>query len=558
MAGYCCIHHVNMINSPQEGLFGRRGHGTSRYRTVKSERVAERTLRAVDAAATRLYGWRYNPLHQSGTIAFAMLLVLIVTGLYLLVFYRVSAPWSSVERLVNDPWLGRWIRSLHRFASDAMVIAVVIHAFRMFAQARSWGPRALAWISGVVLLLFVFVSGWTGFVIVWDTFGARLAIEGARLFDALPVLSEPVRRIFSGERPIPGAFFFINLFLHVAIPLGVAAGLWVHVSRVARPMLFPPRQLSVALIGGLTLLAILWPAPLPPEANPFELATSTPNDVVYSFWLPWSERLPAWVGWAAASLTFLAAVAVPRIMRRPREGTWAPSFVDERLCTGCNQCPQDCPWEAIAMQARTDDRPTLVAHVNPALCVSCGICAGSCAPMGVGPSLRTGRDQVSAVRELTSDLPLPDETPLVAMVCANTPPDHRIALERAGATIHLLTCTGNLHTSAVELALRGGAGGVIVFSCPPRDCRGREGPKWLEQRVYHDREAELQPRVDRRRVRLATAAAGDLAGTLHSFESFRRDILSLAVPSTDLDETDVVCEPKPVLTGKRSRWLFRV
>jgi ferredoxin len=337
---------------------------------VKSERIAERALRAIDAAATRMYGWRYNPLHQSGTIAFAMLLVLIVTGLFLLVFYRVSAPWASVERLVNDPWLGRWIRSLHRFASDAMVIAVVIHAFRMLAQARSWGPRALAWISGVVLLLFVFVSGWTGFVIVWDTFGARLAIEGARLFDALPVLSEPVRRIFSGERPIPGAFFFINLFLHVAIPLGVAAGLWIHVSRVARSMLFPPRPLAVALIGGLTLLAILWPAPLPPEANPFALATSTPNDFVYSFWLPWSERLPEWAGWAGASLTFVAVLTVPRIMRRPREGTWAPTFVDERLCTGCNQCPQDCPWEAITMQARTDDRPTLVAHVNPALCVS--------------------------------------------------------------------------------------------------------------------------------------------------------------------------------------------
>lgn len=522
---------------------------------MKSERVAGRALRAADAAATRLYGWRYNPLHQSGTIAFAMLLVLIATGLYLLVFYRVSAPWSSVERLVNDPWVGRWIRSLHRFASDAMVIAVVVHAFRMFAQARSWGPRALAWVSGVVLLLFVFVSGWTGFVIVWDTFGARLAIEGARLFDALPVLSEPVRRIFSGERPIPGAFFFINLFLHVAIPLGVAAGLWIHVSRVARPALLPPRQLSVALIGGLTLLAILWPAPLPPEANPLTLVTSTPNDFIYSFWLPWSERLPEWVGWTGASLVFLAAVAMPRIMRRPREGAWAPSFVDERLCTGCNQCPLDCPWEAIAMQPRTDGRPTLVAHVNPALCVSCGICAGSCAPMGVGPLLRTGRDQLNAMRELTRDFPATDQTPVVAMVCANAPLDHRIALGRAGATIHLLSCTGNLHTSAIELALRGGAAGVIVFSCPPRDCRGREGPKWLEQRVYHDREAELQPRVDRRRVRLATSAAGDLAGTLAAFEAFRRDLRALAAEHVEsLEPDDLVCEPQPVGAVRSKAW----
>ncbi|MBW7933187.1 MAG: cytochrome b N-terminal domain-containing protein, partial [Gemmatimonadaceae bacterium] len=164
------------------------------------ERPALRPLRAADAAATRLYGWRYHPLHQTGTIAAALLALLIVTGLYLLVFYRVGAPWQSVARLQADPFLGRWIRSLHRFASDAMIVAVVLHAWRLFAQARAWGPRALAWSSGVILLAVLFVSGWTGYVMVWDSFGAELAVGGARLFDALPVLSEPVRRIFAGDQ----------------------------------------------------------------------------------------------------------------------------------------------------------------------------------------------------------------------------------------------------------------------------------------------------------------------------------------------------------------------
>ena len=114
------------------------------------------------------------------------------------------------------------------------------------------------------------------------------------------------------------------------------------------------------------------------------------------------------------------------------------------------------------------------------------------------------------------------------------------------------------HSSAVELALRGGAAGVIVFSCPPRDCRGREGPKWLEQRTYHDREAELQPRVDRRRVRLATAAAGDLEGTLHAFDSFRREIQALEISSAVDGEIDSLCEPQPVLAAKeKSWWPFR-
>jgi ferredoxin len=517
---------------------------------LKAERLAERALRGLDAGFNRLHGWRYNPIHQSGPMVFVLLLVLIVTGLYLLVFYRLSAPWASVQRLVADPWLGRWMRSLHRFASDAMVIFAVIHAFRMFAQARSWGPRALAWVSGAGLLLLVFVSGWTGFVIVWDTFAARLAIAGAVLFDALPILSEPLLRIFSGERPIPGAFFFINLFLHVAIPLIVAAGLWIHVSRVARPTLLPPRVLGVAVVGGLTLLSIVLPAPLPPEANPLELATHVPGDLVYGFWLPWTERAPAWASWTAATGTFFVALLIPRLMRRARVGEWAPSVVDERLCTGCNQCPQDCPWGAITMLPRTDDRPTLVAHVNSDLCVSCGVCAGSCAPMGVGPAGRTGRDQLEAVRMLVKAFDADPAPDIIAIVCKNAPPSHLRTLRQAGATVHPVKCTGNLHTSAVELALRGGAAGVIVFSCPPRDCRGREGPQWLEQRMYHDREAELQARVDRRRVRLATAAPGELAGTVQSFEAFRREVLLIAPPVTGgLDDLEVECDPTPVTAG---------
>lgn len=525
-----------MINSPQEALF------PTPLPVRRLERLAAGALRWLDAACTRLYGWRYHPLHQSGPVAFGFLLLLILTGLYLLVFYRVGAPWASVQRIDADPFLGRWIRALHRYASDGMVIAIAVHAVRMVAQARSWGPRTLAWLSGVVLLLFVFISGWTGFVMVWDTFGAQLAIAGARLFDALPVLSEPVRRIFAGDRPIPSAFYFINLFLHVAVPLGVAGGLWIHVSHLSRPVLLPPRTLAVALLAALVLLSIAAPPVLPPEANAFVTPSSVPTDLFYAFWLPWAERLPSWAGWTGALLTTAAALAVPALTRRPRRGHWAPSVVDERTCTGCAQCPQDCPWGAIAMQPRSDGRETLVAHVDSSLCVSCGICAGSCAPMGVGPATRTGRDQVADIR--AAALAWGDQSPLVVLACENAAPSQLELLRRQGALVRPLTCAGNLHTSVIELALRGGARGVMVFSCPPRDCRGREGPKWLEQRVYHDREAELLPRVDRRRVRLATMAVGDPDGTREALAAFARDLEVLGRPAAGgLAEPEAVCEP---------------
>jgi len=116
-----------------------------------------------------------------------------------------------------------------------------------------------------------------------------------------------------------------------------------------------------------------------------------------------------------------------------------------------------------------------------------------------------------------------------------------------GAHVHLVPCVGNLHSSVVELFIRSGAPGVVVCGCPPRDCLGREGPKWLHERLFNDREAELQPRVDRRRVRTATLAPGDLAGTVAAFEQFTRELAALAPPQPEWD-TDIndLCDPVPL------------
>lgn len=509
------------------------------------ERFALRLTRALDAACHRLLGWRWNPLHQSGALACLLLVLLIVTGLYLIFFYRVGSPWESVQRLQDQWWLGRWMRGVHRLASDLLIVASVVHAVRMFAQARSWGPRTMAWVSGLTLLLFAFVSGWTGFVMVWDRFGGTLAIAGARMLDSLPLLSEPVVRIFIGDRPVPGAFFFINLFLHVAIPLGMAGGLWLHVSRLARASVLPPHRLSVAVMAGLLAVVLLAPFPLDARFDPMRHSGAVPLDLFYAFWLPLADRLPAALAWTGAVLTFATAVMIPWVTRQARVGTWAPSQVDPGYCTGCAQCPQDCPWDAITMVPRAAPDPArseLVALVDPAACVSCGICAASCAPMGVGPPGRTGRDQMIRTRALVESFDV-DRGRIVAIACENAAPAHLATLERAGAVVYPVSCTGNVHSSVVEVTLRKGASGVILYSCPPRDCRGREGPKWMEERLYHDREAELQARVDKRRVATATMVIGDASATLAALSDFQARLQALAPPVPHQDgEPEPMCE----------------
>ncbi len=114
-----------------------------------------------------------------------------------------------------------------------------------------------------------------------------------------------------------------------------------------------------------------------------------------------------------------------------------------------------------------------------------------------------------------------------------------------------IPCWVNLHPSVVDLLIRGGAAGGIVYGCPPRDCVGREGPKWLVERLFHDREAELQPRVDRRRVQVATMAAGDLAGTLAAHEQFAKAVEAIA-PTVPEPDPLLEQECAVALTGEES------
>ena len=109
-----------------------------------------------------------------------------------------------------------------------------------------------------------------------------------------------------------------------------------------------------------------------------------------------------------------------------------------------------------------------------------------------------------------------------------------------------MDCVGSLHTSVIELHVRAGSGGVLVLGCPPRDCWNREGPKWLSERVYRDREAELQARVDRRRVRIAYADVHDGPATRAIIRAFAEELDLLDHPAADATlDIDAVCEPVP-------------
>lgn len=499
--------------------------GTSARETLPAYgRPLAAAFAALDALFDRAYGSRWNPLHQSGPLVVALMLVASATGVYLLFVYRIGAPYESMRDIQADVWAGRWLRALHRYSSDAAVAFVVLHALRMMAEGRTWGPRVLAWVTGLLLTAATLVVGWTGYVLVWDAHGLVLGAAGARLIDSLHVLSSPIGRIFGGEAAAPSSFFFLNLFIHMSLPLVMALLLWVHTLRLARSRWLPERRVWVAATLALAALSIAAPATLGPAADGLALGNRAAYDVFYTAWVPIAERLSPAAAWAASIAIALAPLSVPLWWRPRREARGEPSRHNPLACTGCGQCAADCPFEAIAM---VPDATGRVAHplasVNASRCVSCGLCAGSCDQLAIGPPSRDGHAQARAVR-MTADAA--DPRAFAFVHCAHDGAGARLA-ERLRAAGHRLAvsevdCAGSLHALAVS-QLAGRHLGAFVLACPPHRCRSREGVPLALGRLLQGRHPELKQPLDATRVRFASGGAADLADLAAEFEKLARE-----------------------------------
>ncbi len=467
----------------------------------------------------RFYGSRYSPLYRSGALVAALFVILLVTGLYLVFFYSVSQPYESLSRIQSDLWFGRWVRAVHRYATDAALVALAFHILQILVHGKTWGPRLLAWISGIVLLAALLVSAWTGYVMVWDRHGQLLALGGASMLQVLPFLRDVLATAFDGSTKVDQGFFFMNLFLHVGVPLLMVFGLWAHTARLARADWFPARSTFLWLTIAIVLLGMWWPAPLSAPADLLSLPGEVPLDWLYAFWLPVVEKVSPKAGILIMVVTVAFLTSIPwwwRLRRRPE-----PSNVDPNTCTGCTQCAHDCPYEAISMLPHPAGK-RLFAHVEPSLCVSCGICAASCDDRAIGPPGRTAAEQVAQAELFVRSCGEVAPGTVVAITC-----EHNGAFANALSAqcadipqvrLYPVDCCGTVHSDTLE-ALLMAFPGICILGCAEGNCRNRDGLSLIRQRIYEKRVPFLARSIDRDRVALASFSDAEVSRARETIES---------------------------------------
>ena len=190
-----------------------------------------------------------NPMRNLGALACLMFAALLVSGIYLYIHFDTSTDgaWQSIKRLSDEqPWLGGWLRSMHRYAADLFVTFTLLHLLREWVLGHYSRFRAMTWLTGVPLLAFMYVSGIGGFWLNWDVLGQYAATASAELIDALPMLDGTLARNFLDSGAVSDRFFSLLVFIHLGVPLMLLFGLWFHLQRVTRPRILPPCALTIS------------------------------------------------------------------------------------------------------------------------------------------------------------------------------------------------------------------------------------------------------------------------------------------------------------------------
>ena len=465
----------------------------------------ERTESLFDAAFTPAW----NPLYQLGALGWFFYWIVIVSGIYLFIFFDtgITQAYESVQQITQAQWYaGGIMRSLHRYASDALIIVVMIHIVREYILDRLRGPLWFAWVTGVPILWLILAAGLSGYWVIWDRLAQYVAIATSEWIDTLPFFGEPIARNFLHQTTLSGRFFTLMVFIHIVVPLFMLLLMWIHIHRHTRPRVNPPKGLAVGTLLALLALSLWQPAMSHPPANLDTVPTPVALDWFYLAVLPLADRLPGIWLWLAVGAGTLALLLLPWLPPGQRR---AAAEVNLKNCNGCARCAADCPFGAVTMGARTDSRPfSHQAIVDPGLCTRCGICTGSCptaTPFRRRSALVAGIQlpwlSVSALRERCLELSrgLKGTDRVMVLGC-----EHGIAVdplidERTAAIS--LPCAGTLPPSFLDFLIsRRLVDGVVLTGCRIGDCHFRKGIDWTEQRISGQRDPYLRERVPRGRL----------------------------------------------------------
>jgi ubiquinol-cytochrome c reductase cytochrome b subunit len=214
-----------------------------------------------------------------GEIALYSFLALVVTGVYLALFFdpsvapvtyggsyaplrgaQITQAYNSTLDIVFNVPAGLLVRQTHHWAALVFVVAIVLHLMRVFFTGAFRKPRDVNWLIGVTLVTLAIVEGYAGYSLPDDLLsGMGLAIGYSVLLSVPVVGAQLAVLLWDGTFPGGGAFVDRLFIAHVFIlPAVLATLIAVHLAIIMRQRhsQFPgPGRAEDNVVG-----TPLWPA----------------------------------------------------------------------------------------------------------------------------------------------------------------------------------------------------------------------------------------------------------------------------------------------------------
>jgi len=185
--------------------------------------------------------WRY----VFGSALSTTFMIQVVTGLLLMLTYSPSSTtaWGSVYYISNQMTLGWFVRGIHHFGSQAMIVLLALHLIQVLWAGAYRSPREVNWWFGMALLFVTLGFSLTGYLLPWDQKGYWATRVATNIMGGAPVVGPYLQKVVVGGPDYGNQTLTRFYGLHVgALPALMVMCLAAHVALFRRHGLTPPRN----------------------------------------------------------------------------------------------------------------------------------------------------------------------------------------------------------------------------------------------------------------------------------------------------------------------------
>jgi len=124
--------------------------------------------------------YQYNPLYLLGPMLYYFYMITVVSGVILMLWYEptTTGAYDSIVRISREIGrvavggvvlpLGSLVRSVHKYAADAVFVCFILRIYRMYFAGEYKRPGELGWMIFFLGLVLTMISGVTGYLLIWN------------------------------------------------------------------------------------------------------------------------------------------------------------------------------------------------------------------------------------------------------------------------------------------------------------------------------------------------------------------------------------------------------